>query len=191
MTELMPFMTYAAAMSITPGPNNAMLATLGAQHGWRGAAPAAAGVMAGMFVLLVAAGTGVGAAVAAVPALRGALTVAGVGYMAYMAWVLWHADGAAKARPPMGFWGAVAFQAVNPKALLMALTAAGGFHLPAGGPLAMASLFVLVGGPCIALWALAGDRLRRWLAAPDRARLFSRGMALLVAGTAAAMILEA
>lgn len=191
MTELMPFMTYAAAMSITPGPNNAMLATLGAQHGWRGAAPAAAGVMAGMFVLLVAAGTGVGAAVAAVPALRGALTVAGVGYMAYLAWVLWHADGAAKARPPMGFWGAVAFQAVNPKALLMALTAAGGFHLPAGGPLAMASLFVLVGGPCIALWALAGDRLRRWLAAPDRARLFSRGMALLVAGTAAAMILEA
>jgi threonine/homoserine/homoserine lactone efflux protein len=191
MSDLAPFMTYAAAMSITPGPNNAMLATLGAQHGWRGAAPAAAGVVAGMFLLLVAAGTGVGAAIAAVPALHGVLTAAGVGYMAYLAWLLWHADGAAKARPPLGFWGAVAFQAVNPKALLMALTAAGGFGLPGGGPVAMAGLFVLVGGPCVALWALVGDRLRRWLEAPARARLFSRGMALLVAGTAVAMVLEA
>ncbi|MDB5099221.1 MAG: hypothetical protein JWM80_3642 [Cyanobacteria bacterium RYN_339] len=190
MSDFTPFISYAAAMSITPGPNNAMLATLGARHGWRGAAPAAFGVMTGMFLLLLVAGTGVGAAISAVPSLRSVLTVGGVLYMGYLAYVLWHAEGAAKERPPMGFWGAVAFQTVNPKALLMALTAAGGFSLPWGGPAGMAALFVLVGGPCIAVWALAGDRLRRWLDTPARARLFSRAMAVLVACTAIAMVIE-
>jgi threonine/homoserine/homoserine lactone efflux protein len=94
----------------------------------------------------------------------------------------------------MGFWGAAGFQAVNPKALLMALTAASGFLVPAaglGGTAAMAALFVLVGGPCVAAWALLGDRLRAFLVTPARARLFSRSMACVVAATAATMVLEA
>ena len=195
VTDVGAFLTYAAAMSITPGPNNAMLATLGARHGWRGAAPAAAGVMAGSFVLLVTAGTGLGAVVAAAPRLKAVLLLAGVAYMAYLAWVLWRSDLASpgQERPPVGFWGAVAFQAVNPKGLLMALTAAGGFLLPATGPLdalAMALMFMAVSAPCIAAWALLGDRLRGWLAAPHRARAFSRAMACLVAVTAVAMVLE-
>ncbi len=195
VTDVAAFLGYAAAMSITPGPNNAMLATLGARHGWRGAAPAAAGVAAGMFGLLFAAGTGVAAAVSAAPGLRRALTVAGVGYMAWLAWALWHTDPAKPGheRPPMGFWGAVAFQAVNPKALLMALTAAGGFMVPAAGvadAASMAALFVAVGAPCIAAWALMGDRLRGWLGTPARARAFSRVMALVVVATAVAMVVE-
>jgi len=195
VTDVFAFMTYAAAMSITPGPNNAMIATLGARYGWRGAAPAALGVCTGMFLLLLLAGSGVGAAIAAFPALRGALTALGAGYMAYLAWALWTADASrgAAARPPMGFWGAVGFQAVNPKALLMAVTAASGFLVPAAGPGAaagMAALFVLVGGPCVAAWALLGDRLRAFLAPPARAQGVSRAMALVVAATAATMIVE-
>lgn len=195
VTDVAAFLSYAAAMSITPGPNNAMLATLGARHGWRGAAPAAAGVVVGMFGLLLVAATGLGAAVAAVPALRVGLVAAGVAYMTYLAVALWRADPSApgKERAPMGFWGAVAFQALNPKALLMAMTAAGGFLIPAAGLLdsvTMALLFVMVGGPSVAVWALVGDRLRTWLATPRRARAFSRTMALVVAATAVAMVIE-
>lgn len=94
----------------------------------------------------------------------------------------------------MGFWGAVGFQAVNPEALLMAVTAASGFLAPAaglGGAVGMAALFVCVGGPCVAVWALAGDSLRTWLRAPGREQLFSRAMAAVVASTAVAMIFEA
>lgn len=193
VTDVAAYLSYAAAMSITPGPNNAMLATLGARHGWRGAAPAAAGVAAGMFVLLVAAGTGVATAAAAAPALRGALTAAGAAYMLWMAWALWRKDpaDAGQERPPMGFWGAVAFQAVNPKALLMCLTAASGFMIPAAGAagaVGAAGLFVMVGAPCIAAWALMGDRLRGWLRTPARAQAFSRAMAIILVGTAAGLV---
>jgi len=185
---------YAAAMSITPGPNNAILASLGARHGWRGAAPYAFGVVLGMFGLLVAAGMGVGAAIAAAPGLQRVLTWAGIAYMGYLGVKLWreapHEEGAEQ-RPRIGFWSAVTFQVLNPKALLMAFTAAGGFLLPGvglRGAAVMAALFVTVGGPCIALWALAGDRLQLWLREPGRALLFTRTMALLVIATALGML---
>ena len=195
VTDAAAFMAYAAAMSVTPGPNNAMLATLGARHGLRGAAPAAAGVLAGMFGLLVLAGSGVGALLLAVPGLHAAMTALGAAYMGWLAWALWNADMAAGAseRPAMGFWGALTFQAVNPKALLMALTAAGGFLLPTAGwqgSVGMALAFVCVGGPCILLWALAGDRLRSVLQDPRRARMFARTMAAVVALTAIALVVE-
>ena len=37
MTELLPLMSYCLVMSATPGPNNVMLATTGANFGGRGA----------------------------------------------------------------------------------------------------------------------------------------------------------
>jgi threonine/homoserine/homoserine lactone efflux protein len=115
--------------------------------------------------------------------------------MGYLAFMLWRADPRATSqeRPPVGFWGAIAFQAVNPKALLMALTAAGGFLIPSTGvtgALTMASIFVAVGLPCVALWAFVGDRLRGWLSTPRRAQAFTRGMAMVVAASAVAMALE-
>ena len=192
-TDLAAFLTYAFTMSLTPGPNNAMLATLGARNGFRAAAPAAAGVMFGMFLLLVVAGTGVGAAVLAVPGLKTALTVLGALYMAYLAVVLWRSDafGSTKEGRPMGFWGALAFQAANPKALLMALTTAGAFLAPGvgmGGAVLLGGLFVGVGTPCVSLWALAGDWLKKLLGSRSGSRLFSRGMAMLVAFTALATL---
>lgn len=195
VTDLMAFLAYAATMSITPGPNNAMLATLGARHGWRGAAPAAAGVLTGTFGLLLFAGTGLGAAFAASPGLKRGLLVASVAYLAYLTVALWHSapSSSVEEHPGLGYWGAVAFQAVNPKALLMAMTAAAGFLPPAAGALdalLMALLFIVVCGPCLAFWALVGDRLRVWLQTPSQARLFARSMALIVAATAVALVFE-
>lgn len=195
VTDLIAFVSYVGAMSITPGPNNAMLATLGARHGWRGAAPAAVGVLVGMFVLALVAGTGVGAAVAAAPTVKNLLVTLGVAYMAYLSVVLWRADPSkpGKERPPMGFWGAVVFQALNPKGLLMALTAAGGFLIPAAGlaeMVTMAAMYAGIAVPCVAVWALLGDRMRQWLSTPARAQAFSRTMALVVFATAVAMAIE-
>lgn len=193
ITDLNALLVYSAAMSVTPGPNNAMLASLGARYGLRRAAPAALGVAAGMGGLIVGAGLGVAALLAAMPGLRLGMTLSGVLYMGYLALHLWRAqtNAAAGERPPLGFWGAVVFQAVNPKALLMASTIAGTFLVPGAGPsgaATLAAIFVIVGLPCIGLWALAGDRLQGWLAEPGRAQAFSRVMAVLLALTAAAIL---
>jgi len=194
ITDLLAFGTYTITMCVTPGPNNAMLATLGARHGFRATAPAVAGVAAGVFGMLLVACTGIGAAVEAAPGLRTALTIGGAAYMGYLARTLWSAgpvdDGD---RPVVGFLGAAALQVVNPKVLLMALTTAGTFLAPRSGFIGaavLAAAFATIGLPCVALWALAGDRLRTFLGHPLRAKLFSRTMAVLVACTAVAVLAE-
>ena len=53
-----------------------------------------------------------------------------------------------------------------------------------GAALSLAILCSLVNLPCIALWAVAGDRLRFRLSEPRALRLFNYSMALLLAATA-------
>jgi len=195
ITDLAAFAAYAASMSITPGPNNSMVATLGARHGFRAAVPAIGGIMAGVFGLLVASGAGIAAALMAHPQLKLALALGGCSYLAYLAYVLWTADGAkgGKERGPVGFWGAAVLQAVNPKALMMAVTAEGTFLAPTAGltgAVTLAGLFVAIGAPCVGLWAVAGDRLQSWLSKPGRMVLFSRTMAALLAATAVGILVE-
>ena len=48
----------------------------------------------------------------------------------------------------------------------------------------MALLCMLVGAPCMAVWALTGDRLRRWLSRPRPLLIFNGTMAVLLALTA-------
>ena len=60
--------------------------------------------------------------------------------------------------------------------------------LPRGGgwsaALSLALMCALINLPCIALWAMAGDRLRARLSEPRALRLFNYIMALLLALTA-------
>ncbi|MEN9866559.1 MAG: hypothetical protein RL748_2149, partial [Pseudomonadota bacterium] len=60
MNNLLPLMTYCLLMSGTPGPNNVMLATSGANFGYRGALPAVMGIHAGGFVQTCLACLGLG-----------------------------------------------------------------------------------------------------------------------------------
>jgi len=56
MSELLPLMTYCFVMSSTPGPNNVMLTTSGANFGYRGALPQILGIGVGGFVLCCSSG---------------------------------------------------------------------------------------------------------------------------------------
>lgn len=193
VTDLAAFVAYALTMSITPGPNNTMLATMGAQSGWRSTLPTMAGVVLGFFLLIFAAGLGLGALLQSQPGLQQQLAWAGAAYMAFLAWKMWSSGDLSpgEGRPAVGFWGAVALQAVNAKGLVMAITVASSFLVPGHGlwgAFALALAFEVVGAPCMALWVWAGDRLRNWLKEPGRYRAFMRTMALLLVGTAASML---
>lgn len=52
-----------------------------------------------------------------------------------------------------------------------------------GMAIALGAFCAVVNQPCIALWAIAGDRMRRWLGDPGALRRFNRTMATLLAGT--------
>ena len=60
-----------------------------------------------------------------------------------------------------------------------------------GAYAAVAGVFALVNLPSVAVWAAAGQGLRRWLEAPGRLRVFNWGMAgLLVASLWPVVMLE-
>ena len=184
----LPLLTYMATMSVTPGPNNLMLAASGVNFVFRRTLPHMLGISIRVGVQIVL-GAGLLAWVMTwLDALRLPLVFVGC---AYLLWLARRQAGAgqpgnSEKRQPLGFFGAALFQWVNPKAWMMVLNAAILF-LPHGNWTAvlwMAVMSVFVNLPCIAVWAFAGDKLRFKLRDPLALRVFNYTMATLLAATA-------
>jgi len=81
---------------------------------------------------------------------------------------------------PLGFWGAVLFQWVNPKAWVMAVTVMSAYAPPGAGLLQIAPLglmFMVLGFPCSSVWVGFGSALRSYLQDAFRMRVFNCSMA--------------
>ena len=188
MTDL-PLLTYVATMSVTPGPNNLMLAASGVNFGFRRTVPHMLGISIGHGIQVAIVAGLLAWVMAWLDEMRLGLVLAGCAYLLWLAWRQAQAGqpGGGKSAQPLGFVGAALFQWVNPKAWMMVLNAAILF-LPRGGgwgaALSLAVVCTLVNFPCIALWAVVGDRLRFRLRDPRALRVFNTAMALLLAATA-------
>ena len=188
MTDL-PLLTYVATMSVTPGPNNLMLAASGVNFGFRRTVPHMLGISIGHGIQVAIVAGLLAWVMAWLDDMRLGLVLAGCAYLLWLAWRQAQAGqpGGGKSAQPLGFIGAALFQWVNPKAWMMVLNAAILF-LPRGGgwgaALSLALVCAFVNFPCIALWAVVGDRLRFRLRDPRALRVFNYAMALLLAATA-------
>jgi hypothetical protein len=116
---------FAFVMSFTPGPNNILLAASGVNFGFARTVPHMLGVTIGFAILILACSAGVGVVFAAVPGFQLALKIAGAAYMLWLAFKVATArlsgeEGRALGRP-FSFLQAVAFQWINPKAVIAAL----------------------------------------------------------------------
>ena len=184
----LPLLTYMATMSVTPGPNNLMLAASGVNFGFRRTLPHMLGISIGVGIQIVLVAGLLAWVMTWLDALRLPLVFVGC---AYLLWLARRQAGAgqpgnSEKRQPLGFFGAALFQWVNPKAWMMVLNAAILF-LPHGNwtaVLSMAVMSVFVNLPCIAVWAFAGDKLRFKLRDPLALRVFNYTMATLLAATA-------
>jgi threonine/homoserine/homoserine lactone efflux protein len=182
---------YVIVMSVTPGPNNMLLAASGVQFGLRRTVPHILGISVGMGILVLLISGLLTSMLALLNTIRLPLAMAGCLYLLWLSWKIARAarpDGASVARP-MGFLAAVLFQWLNPKAWVMVINIAILFtpankELHMGSAVALASLCAVVNLPCIGIWALAGDRLRLVLSTRHGLMLFNLTMALLMAATA-------
>ena len=172
LDTLFAFSMFALVTSITPGPNNFMLLASGVNFGVRLSVPHMLGISSGFFVMVLAVGLGLAKVFSQFPWLYDVLKWVGAIYMLYLAW------GIATSGPPedtssntclakpMSFWGAAAFQWVNPKAWIMAV---GAFstYVPASSGLiviaTVATLFAIINLPSVGVWALFGSKLRHVL----------------------------
>jgi threonine/homoserine/homoserine lactone efflux protein len=182
MTELLPLLTYSFVMSSTPGPNNLMLTASGANFGYRRTVPHILGIAAGHGPQIFVTCLGLGALFQAYPVLHQLLRIAGALYLVYLAWRLaGSAIGRQEMQRPLSFWEALAFQAVNPKSWVKAITVATVFMPPGMAVLPAATLVsvisVAIGVPCVSMWALFGVAIRRLLTDPRRQRAFNAIMA--------------
>ena len=185
---------FAFVTSITPGPNNFMLLASGVNFGFRRTIPHMCGIGVGFFTLLLGVGLGLGAVLAAYPGLHVALKVAGGAYLLYLAWKiamsrsLGEKQGGSR---PMTFLEAAAFQWVNPKAWVMAVTAMAVYTDPDRPFLTVfmvATAFALVNFPSVSTWAGFGVALRGFLSEPTRLKWFNISMGLLLAATLVPML---
>jgi threonine/homoserine/homoserine lactone efflux protein len=181
---------FALVTSVTPGPNNFMLLASGVNFGFWRTVPHMLGISGGFFSLLLGVGLGLGAVLKAFPALDLALKLAGGAYLLYLAWrIAMSRSMAAKAdgkSRPLSFFQAAAFQWVNPKAWVMAVTAMAVYTNPAQPFFSMmliAAAFTMVNLPSVSVWAGFGMALRGFLAEPVRLKWFNIAMGVLLAAT--------
>ncbi|RUW75614.1 MULTISPECIES: LysE family translocator [unclassified Mesorhizobium] len=190
LETFLALLVYAFVTSITPGPNNLMLLASGVNFGIVRTVPHMLGISIGFLVLLLAVGFGLGAVLTAFPVLHTGLKVAGGVYLLYLAWKIamsrsLSSKGETEARP-MRFIDAAAFQWVNPKAWVMAITAmavyANAEH-PFLSVVLISVAFTIVNLPSVSVWAGFGTALRGFLSDPVRLKWFNIAMGVLLAAT--------
>jgi len=185
---------FAFVMSVTPGPNNIMLLSSGAQFGYKRTLPHIAGILIGVALLLTTVLLGFGAIFQFYPALYQVLQVIGCIYLLWLSWKIATAptdssltNAANNSAQPMSIISAVTFQFVNPKAWAMGIgsvttfTIAGEQYLTSG--LWIISCFAVMGFIAISLWAGLGVAISRYLTSRNRKKYFNYVMGLLTAAT--------
>ena len=186
------FFSYVTVMSITPGPNNLLLATSGVNFGMRRTLPMLFGIMIGCAVQTAIAGMALELLLHWMATIRLPLTLVGCAYLLWLSWKLFRAGAPElRAKPqPMSLLGGACFQAINPKAWLMASNVAL-LYSTSSGVLTVMIGFMLLNLPCILVWAALGDRLRSHLQIEWKRRLFNSLMALSLVATTAWMLVDA
>ena len=189
--ELSALLILATATSFTPGPNTTLSTALAANRGLRGAMHFVLAVPVGWGLLFTFSAIGLGSLVMAVPGLRWAIVLGGVGYLLWLARRLWGSGqlgSAAAARLGVSFVQGVLLQFLNIKAWMLALSIVAGWV--AGQPDATARylqtlpLMLFFAFSSNFTYALIGSLLRHWLAQGRRLLYFNRLMATALVSTA-------
>lgn len=184
----MPLVLFCIATLFTPGPNNLMLMASGLNHGLRRTWPHLLGVSLGFAFQVLCVGLGLGVLFEAYPVLYTIIKYAGALYLLYLAWVIATSappqSGKAPGKKPMHFFAAVAFQWVNPKALVMAVGGVSAYAAIMPYPynmLVISGLFGAIGLLSSLTWAGLGLVLQKFMHKPMWLRGFNIIMGILLA----------
>jgi threonine/homoserine/homoserine lactone efflux protein len=182
------FFLFSVVAAITPGPSNTMIVATGSAWGlWRGL-PCALGSAVGMGMLLFASALGLGQLIVAQPMLIKALNWGGAVFLLWLSWKIATAGRAQETTnaEPVGFLGAAAFQWINPKGWLVAVSAAG-TYLQTGSETVLlqaaifGALFFAAALPSGLVWLVLGASIHTLLRDELHARIFNIAMGITLA----------
>lgn len=166
---LISLVVVAIITTITPGPSTLLVAAAGMRYGFRRSVPLMAGVTVGLISVMALSAGGLAALLQSAPTLHVTMKAIGSGYLVWLAWRIAQ-SGAPRVEPtssalPVGFGAGLVVLCLNPKAWLMALSAAAAYAGLTDGPMALAVLlgavFGIAAALALALWCAGGHALRR------------------------------
>ncbi|MFG1504927.1 LysE family translocator [Halobacteriovorax sp. ZH5_bin.2] len=186
-TNLYPLLAFAFVSAITPGPNNILLMSSGANHGFRKTIPHMLGVYFGFIFMIAVIGFGVADIFETYPGIQKIMQMACGTYLALLAFKIAFSTFAkeeAQIKKPMSFIEAAMFQWINPKAWTMALSAVAIYtNGNTLGVVAVILAYSLVDIPAISVWVFAGLRLKSFLEKGYRLAIFNIVLAVLLFGS--------
>ena len=188
LEPVIAFTVFSIVTTVTPGPNNVMLTATGANVGIRRGMPHLLGIAFGFGAMQCIFIAGIGTALTSIPELLVGLKAIGIAVLLWLSWKIASAGRSAtgERERTIGFFGAVAFQAVNPKAWLICAGAVS-FLQPDTTPIAQSALFGLIfivtGIPCMLIWLGFGAAMQYFLRSDRALRAFNIVMGLTLAAT--------
>ena len=153
---------YYFVMFATPGPNNAMLTASGIKFGFKKTLPHLIGIPFGHVIQITLVCFGLGSLFLKYPIIQFYLKWVCFFYLIYLGWKM--IGSFSNSGRPLKLYEAALFQFINPKAWVVALTAATAFF-PNEESFLKATAFVTVTAPfvcfpSICLWALFGSSIK-------------------------------
>jgi threonine/homoserine/homoserine lactone efflux protein len=194
---IVPLLLFAVVVVFTPGANNVLAATSGAQVGLRASAPLLLGLGLGVVSLVVVTAVALGFLVRSAPDLQTVLKVVGTAYLVWLAVRI-----ARSGRPPVDGPARAAFTFrtgllvswLNPKTWLLGVSVASGYSALSADPVVLAAVlgavFTAVVGPNLVVWCQAGHLVAERLRSDRQWRVLNLVLAALLVGSIVPMWLE-
>ena len=199
MIELKLFfalVSYYFVMFATPGPNNAMLTASGIKFGFKKTLPHLLGIPFGHVIQITLVCFGLGALFQKYPIIQFYLKWICFFYLLFLGWKILGSlsNDEKKTGRPLRFYEAALFQFINPKAWIVAITAATAFF-PNEENFILATSFVAITAPfvcfpSICIWAAFGASIKSIIKNTKIKKIIEYLLALLLLFTAIIIIID-
>jgi len=188
--------SYYFVMFATPGPNNAMLTASGIKFGFQRTLPHLLGIPFGHVIQITMVCFGLGSIFQKFPQIQLYLKWICFFYLIYLSWKILgsFSNNEKESGRPLKFFEASLFQFINPKAWVVALTAATAFF-PSEENFITGTLFVAITAPfvcfpSICLWAAFGSSIKSIIQNTKIKKIIEYLLALLLVFTAVIIIID-
>jgi threonine/homoserine/homoserine lactone efflux protein len=195
--QAVAFVVFSVAAAGTPGPSNALLTATGTNVGVLRGLPTLLGQALGMGLMMFVIGFGLGSIILATAVLLSVVKWCGAAFLLWLAWKIASASGhsVGESQRPVGFFGAAAFQWVNPKSWLVATSAAATFLDQTSGSAVVQSaalgfIFSAVALPACLPWLAFGAVMQRLLRSERALRIFNVSMGVLLAASVVLIVFD-
>ena len=188
--------SYYFVMFVTPGPNNAMLTASGIKFGFKRTIPHMFGIPFGHVIQITLVCFGLGNLFQKYPLIQFYLKWLCFVYLLYLGWKIIgsFADNEKESGRPLKFYEAAFFQFINPKAWVVALTAATAFF-PSEENFIVATSFVAITAPFICLpsicvWVFFGSSIKLIIKNTKIKKIVEYLLAVLLVITAIIIVID-